>query len=109
MVMLLMISLVMVFIVDLSGVIGEIEEILAKMLGISPSRVHIPKPFSCSLCMTWWTGLIYLVVTGYLNWISIAYVALLAYLTPVFKDLLLWLRDILTLVIEWLYTPIDKR
>ena len=47
------------------------------------------KPFSCSLCMTFWTGLVYLLIVGRFTLPMVAFVCLAAYLTPRIKDLLL--------------------
>ena len=54
------INLLVVFVVDLSGFIPELESVLSKSLRF---KVRIPKPFSCSLCLTWWTALLYLVLS----------------------------------------------
>ena len=43
---LFLIALICVVIIDISGFIGEIEDILAKWLKVK--SVRIPKPFSCS-------------------------------------------------------------
>lgn len=90
---LLIIQMVIVFIIDLSGIIDELEKMLAKWLKVS--KVRIPKPFSCSLCSSWWTGLIYLIIIGQFTIPMIGYVALLAYLTPVAYNFLLMVKEAL--------------
>lgn len=89
---LLIITLLMVFIIDLSGFIDELETTLSKWL---KGKARIPKPFSCSLCMSWWTNLIYLLCIGKLTLPYIAIVALFAFLTPVFALLFVWIRETL--------------
>lgn len=89
---LLIITLLWVFIIDLSGFIDEIEATLSKWL---KGKVRIPKPASCSLCMSWWTNLIYLLCVGELTLPHIAIVALFAFLTPVFALLFIWVRETL--------------
>ena len=54
------------------------------------------KPFSCSLCMTFWTGIAYLLITGAFSIASFAVVCLAAFLTPTIKDALFTIRDLLT-------------
>lgn len=44
-----------------SGFPFEIEDIINKHVKIG--KFKLPKPFSCQLCMTWWTTLIYIIVT----------------------------------------------
>ena len=60
---LLILTCLCVFVIDYSGFIGEIETRLSNWLR-SPLPLRIPKPFSCSLCSSFWTGLIYLAITG---------------------------------------------
>ena len=98
MIELLILTAIIVFIIDLSGVIEEMESGLAKWLKVKKAR--IPKPFSCSLCMTWWSGLIYLICVNSFTLGWIAYVALLAYLTPVIYNALTLVYDILNKVIS---------
>lgn len=93
MINLLVIAFLVVFIIDLSGIIEELEKMIAKWLKVS--KVHIPKPFSCSLCSTWWLGLLYLIIIGNFTIAMVGYVALLAYLTPIWMNVLIALKDVL--------------
>lgn len=97
---LFLITIIIVYIIDLSGFIEELEKILSKWLNI---KAQIPKPISCSLCMTWWTGLIYLIIFHKFTLIWICCVALLSFLTPFFYNALLLIRDILNTLIDKLY------
>ena len=90
---LLIIQFIIVFIIDLSGVIDELEKMIAKWLKVP--KVRIPKPFSCSLCSTWWIGIIYLIVMGQFTILMLGYVALLAYLTPVSYNFLIMIKEAL--------------
>lgn len=89
---LLIIALILVFIIDLSGIITEMEKALQKKL---KRKVIIRKPFSCSLCMVFWTGLVYLLITGSFTIPMIGYVSLLSFSTPVMKDTLFVLRELI--------------
>ena len=90
---LLLLSIVIVFVIDLSGFITHIEKLLAKWL--KTKTVIIPKPFSCSLCTTWWIGLIYLICLGELNIFTLTYTALLAFYTDVIYNILLKTKEII--------------
>lgn len=57
-----MITVIICFIVDISGIIESIEWWLSKWLN---GNVKIPKPISCSLCMSWWIGLIWIIIYGF--------------------------------------------
>lgn len=99
-----MICLILVFIIDISGIIDEIKHLIWKVV-VGKKRQYQSfkfKPVECSLCMTWWCGLIYLCFTT-ITWYYVAYVALLALLTPVFRDTMLLIKDILTKIIETIY------
>lgn len=56
-----------------SGFPYEFEEIVNKRLkrNNSVGTFRIPKPFGCQLCMTWWTTLAYIIVTGNLSLLNI--------------------------------------
>lgn len=97
---LLLLTMIIVFIIDLSGVLDEMEAGLAKWLKVK--SVRIPKPFSCSLCMAWWSGLVLIAVCQSFTLFWIAVVAVLAFLTPQIYNLLLVVRDGIDTLIELL-------
>lgn len=100
---LLLICLILVFIIDISGFVDTVKHWIWKWLYKTKEyRDFNLKPFDCSLCATWWSGLIYLCFTG-LSWEMVAYVALLAYLTPIFKDIILFIKDLMIKIIDELY------
>lgn len=88
---LFMIALIWVCILDISGFVDEIEKVLGKWLNC---KVRIPKPFSCSLCMTWWTSLIYIIITHHftLGWIAVSIIN--AVLTPQYNNFLILIKEI---------------
>ena len=97
---LLLITLIIVFIIDLSGIIDSIEEALSKWL---KGKARVPKPFSCSLCMSWWTNLIVLLCLHQFTLVNISIVALFALLTPVFSTFMVLVRETLIWVLEKAY------
>lgn len=107
---LFLISLLLVFIIDISGVMDHIKRMVWRwVFKDRPGQTYQDfefKPFSCSLCMTWWCGLIYLCFAG-LSWVNVAYVAFLAYFTPIWKDLLYLVKDFITKMIDAIYTWYD--
>lgn len=92
----LMIAIIMVFIIDFSGIIEHIELQLSKFLKIPAS---IPKPFSCSLCMTWWTALIYNWCTMKFTLEMIVIVALISSITPIIYSIWVTVIDLIEAVI----------
>ena len=85
----LLIAAVWVFVLDVSGFWNEASSIVKGWL--TGGHIKTPftlKPFSCSLCMTFWTGIAYLAITDSLTLPLTAYVCLVAMLTPRIADLL---------------------
>lgn len=100
---LLLISTVVCFIVDCSGVVTEIRRALARFVS---KRTGLPvtwesiglKPFSCSLCSVWWTCLVYLLLTGSLTVPFIALSALLSLCASNISGFLLLFKDTLATI-----------
>lgn len=100
---LLLLTLIVVFIIDLSGIVDSIEGSLSKWL---KGKVRIPKPFSCSLCMTWWAGLIYILCLHQFTLPYIALVALFAHLSGFLGTFLIWVRETLVWMVEKAYNAL---
>lgn len=61
------------------------------------------KPFCCSLCMTWWSSVVYLLLTHSVSVLALGYVLGLAFFTPTIKDVLLLVRDMLAKGVNEIY------
>jgi len=93
---LLFLTLVVVFVVDLSGWTDTWLRWFSRWLG---RTVREFKPFTCSLCMTWWSGLAYLLITGRFCLPLVAYVALMAFISFPISQFLIFIRELL---LKWL-------
>lgn len=95
------IAVVVVVIIDLSGFIDSVKSGLKRWA--TGGRMSDPnyslKPIDCSFCCLWWIGLVYLLVTGITLW-SVVWLLLLCFFTPVIKDVLLLVRDLITRLIR---------
>lgn len=102
---LILICLVNVLIIDLSGIITDFKSVLSKFL--TGSKIDTTdfrlKPFDCSFCMTFWTGLVYLLCIHQFTILNLFIVLLLAFLTDPIKQLLLLLRDLIIKFINVMY------
>lgn len=65
------------------------------------------KPLDCSLCMTFWSGLIYLLVTGNFTLPFITVVCLLACFSGLIKSSILLIEDTVVKIIKVIYKLID--
>lgn len=96
---LFLIGFIVVFIIDYSGFIEEADKILTKALK-SKYPLHIPKPFSCSLCSTFWLGLIYLLCVGQFNLLNIAGVIVVSAFTPEILSIIYFAKDFINMVFD---------
>lgn len=94
---LLLISVILVIITDLSGFPEDgIKPLFRRLTGGigEPSKI-----FTCSLCQTHWAGLLYLLLTGNFTLLNYAFVLFLAFMTPVTGSLLYLVRDFMQRII----------
>ena len=103
---LIYIAVILVFIIDYSGVITSIEDFASRTASHAGRKIHIriPKPFSCSLCSMWWSGLIYIILTGNFSFKSLAIVALISASTIIIADIMDFIRDLALTIISKLRT-----
>lgn len=98
----LMIQIIMVLIIDISGFCDEMKIMLSKLLTrgkIATSNYNI-KPFFCSTCMSWWCGLIYLIIVNEVSIFTIAFTLFVACMSPITKDLYYMLYDTIEKIIR---------
>lgn len=102
---LLLIAVIVVIIIDISGIIEDIKSKISKMLtkGKIDKTDYRIKPFDCSFCMNFWTGLIFIIVTGQFSILLLAYILLLSVLTPVIKETILLIKDTILKIINVIY------
>lgn len=101
----LWITVILVFGIDLSGFVDSISKWIWKKMypKVKYTDWRIPKPFSCSLCATFWSGLAYLGITGTFSWFMLLYVCLLSFFTPVIANILVSVKDGLIWLVEKMY------
>lgn len=98
---LLLIQALCVFVIDYTGAVEELFTQLVKRL--TGAKIGtLGKPWDCSLCMTIWLSLLWLLIKGSFTLPYIGLVALLAALTPVTLDIIWFVRDFLQAIVGWL-------
>lgn len=95
---LLLVALVTVYVVDISGFTESWRSLVASWLHI-PSLRPLP-PFDCSTCMTWWMCIIYSILTGEFSLFTIAFAALLSFLSIPFGQVMIFIREWIVWVIN---------
>lgn len=87
---LLLVAFIVIFIVDLSGFTDTLLDIVSKVKG---HRVESLRPFTCSLCMTWWCCLIWSLCSGHFTLSVIAFSAALATLSFPLTQVFIFIRE----------------
>ena len=107
----LLLATIIVFIVDLSGSIEHLVKPIVKYFLHIPSHKDITLPLiECSLCCTWWCGLIYVCIASISNaftfnqfLILVSVLSLVSFLTSTIKDILVLIKDLIIRFIEVCY------
>ena len=99
---LFLLQVIVVVIIDLSGVVDSFKSFLKRIL--TKGRMSDPnyslKPIDCSFCMTWWTGLVYLFIVHSFTLWMVTWLLLLCVLTPVTGTFLVLVRELLLKILK---------
>lgn len=85
-----LLTLIVIYIIDISGFTEEVEAWLFRKYKINARKL---KPLNCSQCMTWWAGIAYLLITDMFSIANVAVVAGLAMLSLPISQLLIFIRE----------------
>lgn len=100
----LAITIVEIFIVDLSGSIQTlVHPIVKRILGINPNtNIYIPL-IECSLCVVFHTGWIYLLCIGEFTAYNLLFTTLLSFFAKNIAGFLRWIQELLIKIEDILY------
>lgn len=94
---LLLITALVVYIVDLSGFTESWKQFLFRHF---KTNTRSMKPFDCSQCMTWWSGIIYLLISGTFTLPRVGLVAGLAFLSNTIGQVFIFIREGANVIID---------
>lgn len=94
------ITVIVIIIVDISGFIDSIKAFIGKVLHINNVSL---KPIDCSFCMNFWASIGYLLITNELSITAVMVALLLSTMTPIIKDAIYLIRDLLGKAINKAY------
>ena len=103
---LFIISIIWVLILDLCGFARTVDVLFYRLIYRKRAYrddAHFP-PFDCSMCMSFWTGLIYLLITHSFTIPYLAFLLLFAWATTIERDIFIFIKDLITKLIDVLYT-----
>lgn len=96
----LLIAVIVVIVVDISGFIDELKSGIKRLMtnGKMSDPNYSLKPIDCSFCLQFWISLIY--INKDITLLMLAYILLVATLTPVIRDLILFCRELMIYIIR---------
>jgi hypothetical protein len=102
---LLIVSVITIYIVDLSGIMESIKRGLWLWLkGDVPYKDYRLKPFDCSLCMVFWVGLFWLfIILRTFSLPLILWVCVLSWFADVIGQILRQIKDNIIVLLNKLY------
>lgn len=89
-------TLVVVYIVDVSGFTKSWRSVLAHFLKTEEKNLRPLPPFDCSKCATFWVCLAYIIITGHFGLFTFAFCALLSLLSIPVSQAEIFIREWLT-------------
>lgn len=106
---LILIQIIITYCIGMSGFVGSVKELISKLLTKQSLNFSF-KPFDCPQCLTFWVGLIYLLIAHHFTIPYIAFVCLLSYFTTITQDLLFLIKDAIIFALNKINDLIyDKR
>jgi hypothetical protein len=92
------IAVICVCVIDISGFVNSLKSFITRILtnGKLSSSNFTLKPFDCSLCMTFWSGLIYLFVVNNVSILNMMILLLISISTPLIQDVIRTMIDLMT-------------
>lgn len=89
-----------------SGFLESIENFITKRI-TKPFEFHFSKPFNCSLCLTFWTLLVMLILNNVFTINNILLVLIVSYLTDIITDFLYLIIDLIKKLISIIRTKLS--
>lgn len=102
----LLLSVVVTYIVDLSGFTAAWRRLLARRLGFrDDTELRALPPFDCAKCAVWWADLILALCVGQLSLLTVFSAAILSLLSDVMSSALLFIHEALA----WLFDKLTPQ
>lgn len=94
---LLMINIMITYIWQISGFIDEIKRLVWKILWKNniPYKNFDFKPFTCSICMTFWISILYILIMNNFSLFYIFMCIINSYLNPIIYNILIGIKEFL--------------
>lgn len=94
-------TFIIVFIVDISGIVDAIKSFLSPFVGRKVQ--HLP-PIDCSLCMTFWACLVYIIATGHFTLGGVAIVCAASLSASLLHSAIRIVADTIAIILQSIQT-----
>lgn len=98
---LLLIAFICTYCIGYSGFMDSMDEWLQRYL--KNPLAHVPPPFSCPLCSTYWCSILYLIITHQFTLTGIALACVAAWSTKLIDATLHLIEDFYTRMVDAIY------
>lgn len=107
---LFIIGISLTYIIDLSGVTTTLRKIIWRIRNRYKPMPddYDPKPFTCSLCTTFWLSLAYLIIMGKLSLLTFLFACANSYLTTAYSQLMITGKMIVDKMFELIQRMIER-
>lgn len=107
---LFIIGISVTYIIDMSGVTTSLRKIIWRLKNKYKPMPddYDPKPFTCSLCMTFWTSLIYLIIMGELSLLTFLFACANSYLTTTYYQMMMTGKMMVDKLFEFIQRMINR-
>lgn len=104
-------AIVAVFIIDKSGAIDSLKSFIARIIsrGVFTSGANIAlKPLDCSLCATFWAGVIYLLCVKQFTIVNLLFVCGCSWSTQYISMILDVIGEALRAALSWIINKLSN-
>ena len=104
----LLITIFFVIVIDQLHFVDDITSVISGWMTNGKIKKPIQlKPFTCSTCMSWWTNLIYIIITNQFSIPMILYIVVLSWGTPIINSILSFVINAVLKLINIISEKID--
>lgn len=91
-----------------SGAADTFKGLVWRILGGQGITSKPLPPFDCELCLSWWCGIVYLIIEGCFTLKGVLIVALVAWATPITTDVLHFVVELPRWMLAKVSNKLDK-
>ena len=104
----LLITIFFVIVIDQLHFVDDITSVISGWMTNGKIKKPIQlKPFSCSTCMSWWTNLVYIIITNQFSILMVLYILTLSWTTPIISSILSLVKNLFLKFINTIANKFD--